>query len=136
MNFNYKKVLIYLFIPILLLLFIIVFPGVSSAENKFWPIINCGAAEDPCNFSDAIDTVNRIINWFVAIAASLGALTLAYSGAEILMNPGNVGKLQEAKVMFTKTLWGLFWLLAAWIIVYAIVSRFVPSGINALRFLE
>ena len=111
-------------------------PGVSHAESKFWPIIQCGTGADACDFADAISTVNRIVNWFVAIAASLGALTLAYAGAQILMNPGNASKLEDAKKMFSKTLWGLFWLLAAWLIIYALVDRFVDPNIKALRFLK
>ncbi|MFA6430304.1 MAG: hypothetical protein WC229_02530 [Candidatus Paceibacterota bacterium] len=134
-NHSKKIFIILLFLTFLVLPFISC-PGVSHAESKFWPIIQCGTGSDACDFADAISTVNRIVNWFVAIAASLGALTLAYAGAQILMNPGNASKLEDAKKMFSKTLWGLFWLLAAWLVVYALVDRFVDPSIKALRFLK
>jgi hypothetical protein len=136
-----KFILVFLFV--LSVLSIITFPQVSSAAKKdFLPIIQCGNEIDktgkpvPCTFLDAIETFNRVVNWFVSIAATLGALTLAYAGAMMLLNPGNTGKLEEAKEMFKKTMIGLIWILVAWIIVYSLVNRFLDSDINAARFLK
>jgi hypothetical protein len=122
----------------ILMAFIICLPTVSFAKewtDNFFPIIQCGS-EKPCDFSDAVDTVARVINWFISIAASLGAATLAYAGIQILMNPGNAGKISEARTMFNKTLFGLFWLLAAWVVIYTLVNTFVDDKIGALRFLK
>jgi di/tricarboxylate transporter len=91
---------------------------------------------DPCTFEDAIEIINRLVNWFVSIAATIGAITVAYAGAQILLNPGNAGKLEDAKKMFYKTLIGLFWLLAAWLVIYTIIDKFVSPSTNALRFLK
>jgi hypothetical protein len=112
--------------------------NLNSIKGKFLPIIQCGQGESstPCTFLDAIETFNRIVNWFVSIAAALGALTMAYAGAMMLLNPGNTGKLEEAKEMFKKTMIGLIWLLVAWIIVFSVADRFIDPNIKATRFLK
>jgi hypothetical protein len=135
-----KFILVFLFV--LSVLSTITFPQVSSAaKSDFLPIIQCGneikdGKPVPCTFLNAIETFNRVVNWFVSIAATLGSLTLAYAGAMMLLNPGNTGKLEEAKEMFKKTMIGLIWILVAWIIVYSLVNRFLDSDINAARFLK
>jgi len=118
--------------------FIICLPSISFAKvwtENFFPIIQCKNL-DSCTFDDAVGVVNRMINWFISIAATLGAVNLAYCGIRILLNPGSESEITDSKKMFWKTLWGLFWLLAAWVIVYTIVNTFVDGKTDALRFLK
>lgn len=128
-----KKILANVLVTLMICL-----PTISLAKewtDNFFPIIQCGV-ERPCDFNDAVDTVARVVNWFISIAASIGAATLAYAGIQILMSPGNASKITEARTMITKTLFGLFWLLAAWVVVYTLVNTFVDDKIDALKFLK
>ncbi len=140
--FNKKIITSSIIVSFVFVLFTVFFPQISNAgKEDFLPIIQCGnEIKDgkvvPCTFVDAIETFNRIVNWFVSIAATLGALTLAYAGAMMLLNPGNTSKLEEAKEMFKKTMIGLIWLLVAWIIVFSVADRFIDPNIKATRFLE
>lgn len=107
----------------------LILPVVSMAA-----IVNCGNPGQPaCDFTSLVGMLNGIVQWFLTIAASVAALSFAWAGAQILMNPGNEGKLSDAKEMFRKTIWGLVWLLGSWLIIYTVVKTLAPG--TALRFL-
>lgn len=120
----------------ILTLSIVLVPVCAFAANDFWPIVQCDGVSKVCDFNAFVDMINRIINWFISIASSVAALTMAYAGAQILLNPGNSGKIEDAKKMFSKAVWGLVWLLGAWLIVHAVVSMIPDSQGDPLRFLK
>jgi len=132
MKINYKKVFAnILFFAIFLL------PMVTFGAS--FHIVTCdGSEKNPCDFAAAIAMINRIVNWFVTIAASIGALSLAYAGGQILLHPGNTGKITEARAMMSKIIWGLVWLVGGWLIVYTVIRALTGDnlGSGALRFLK
>ena len=109
----------------------------GSDPNDFWPLIQCdGSDQKPCNFSEMAKTVNRVINWFISMSAVVAAITFAWAGIKMFINPENPGKIGEAMEMFKKTAIGLIIVLVAWLIVKTVVSQFVDPSINALRYLD
>ena len=109
-----------------------IFPVISFAA-----IVNCDGVTVKCDFTAFVAMINEIINWFVVIAGSIAALTMGYAGLLILFNPGNTGKLEDAKKMFGKAVWGIVWLLLSWVVIYTIVKilEALGSQTNAGRFL-
>ena len=109
----------------------LVLPAISFAD-----IVNCGNPGQPdCNFDQFIIMLNGIVRWFIVIIPSLAALSFAYSGAQILFNPGNESKLSDARKMAWTTVKGLMWFLGSWLIIYTLVSALVRDPANALKFL-
>ena len=78
--------------------------------------------------------INTIINWIIGISIYVAALTFSIAGAQILLNPENPAKRQEAMDMFKKTAIGMLLVLGAWLIVHTVVTDLVKPSTNALRF--
>ena len=96
-------------------------------------IVPCNGPD--CDFGDLVQLVNNIINLFLAISVSIAAISFAYGGALILLNPGNSAKREQAKGIFKKTIIGMIIVLTAWLIVFTIVKALVNPATGALRFL-
>jgi ABC-type nickel/cobalt efflux system permease component RcnA len=107
---------------------------VFAATNGLIPCE--GTAADPCTFGKLADLVNNILNWFIGISISVAAITFSIAGAQMLMNPDNPGKREEAMEMFKKTVIGMLIVLGAWLIVHTIVSTLASNSSSALRFLK
>ncbi len=88
-----------------------------------------------CDFSSLATLVNNIINWFLGISVSVAAITFAIAGGEMLFNPGNTVKIEEALGMFKKTIIGILIVLCAWLIIHTVIAALVNSSTGALRFL-
>lgn len=82
--------------------------------------------EVPCDsFSQLVDAVRGLLTYAVGISLAFSVVVIAYAGWLYLNageNPGNIGK---AKDMFVKVAYGVFWVLAAWLIVNLIVTALV-----------
>lgn len=108
-----------------------------SSATKLTPLIQCGGTGQPCcDFTEAAILVNRIINWFLSIAVVVAAITFSVAGANILLNPDNAGKREEAKKMFFKTIQGIVIILISWLVINTLVKTLVNTSTDALRFLD
>ncbi|MBU6370854.1 MAG: hypothetical protein KGH93_02505 [Patescibacteria group bacterium] len=96
-------------------------------------IVPCSGAD--CNFGSLVGLINNVINWFLAIAASVAAITFAIAGAKMLFNPANDAKKTEAKAMMWKTIVGLLVILCAWVVLHAVIGAITNPNTGALRFL-
>lgn len=122
----YSKILFVIILAIILL------PKVSFAAG----LIPCDGVTVPCDFKAFAQLINGIINWFLGISVSVAAITFAYAGAQMLFNPDEPKKLEDAKAMFKKTIIGMIIILGAWLIINTIVGALVNESTNALRFLK
>jgi hypothetical protein len=100
-------------------------------------LVQCGnPGQDPCDFTQLVLMINRIIDWFIGISVSIAAIMFSISGARMLMNPENSDERGKAKEMFKKTIMGMLFILLAWLVVRGIVTALVDPSTNALRFLK
>ncbi len=106
----------------------------------FIPMVIFAAGLVPCNGPDCtIDSVFQLVNgaikYFLRIAVSLAAVTFAYAGAKILLNPDKPGARSDALKMIWNTVWGLVIVLCSWLVIYLLIKAIVPNASSALRFL-
>jgi hypothetical protein len=92
-----------------------------------------GKFTNPCDFNDFVDLGKRVINFMIYLAVPLAALTFAYSGFTILTAGGNTGQRDKGKKMFGKVAMGLFWILAAWLIINTILNALLKDGYSLLE---
>jgi len=101
-----------------------------ASSNGLIPSDECIKAN---GFSAFSTMINTIINWFISISATVAAITFSIAGAQMLLNPDNPGKRQDAIEMFKKTVIGLLIILGAWLVIHTVISTLVKSD-KALRF--
>ena len=118
-----KKIIATLFFSVLLL------PTIIFADG----LIPCDGVN--CNFSSFAALVNNVINWFLGISATVAAITFSWAGIQMLLNPDNPGKRQEALEMFQKTVIGMIIILVAWLVIHTIIVTLLRDPNSALRFL-
>lgn len=100
-------------------------PPVDCREGS---IVPCCEASG-CNFDELIKAVKRVVNWGVTLALMLTVVVIAYAGFLYLTSADSAGKRDEANKMFVKVLEGMFYILAAWLIVTLIMSSLASSDI-------
>jgi len=121
---NIHKIIIALFSLVFLL------PTIIFAANSLIP---CSGVD--CNFSSFAALVNNVINWFLSISATVAAITFSWAGIQMLLNPDNPGKRQDALEMFKKTVIGMIIILVAWLVIHTIIVTLLRDPNSALRFL-
>ncbi len=119
---HYKKTLAILLTATLFL------PALTSAQGILPSCVTGSGNGTTCGFQDLIELVNLTINWFIGVSIAVAAVTFSIAGGIMLFNPGNAAKRTEAIGMFKKTVIGLVFVLAAWLIVHTIVSALVSGG--------
>lgn len=75
-----------------------------------------------CHFESLIKFVKAAITALVVIATIVTVLALIFMGFELMMSQGNPSALTKVKGQAWAILKGYFWILAAWLIVYTIMS--------------
>lgn len=122
------------------LLLILILPALSYAQDT--GLVPCGTQDSSgkitkmCDFSDAIKLINNIIDWFIGISLSIFTVTLIYGGFQWMTSGENPGKREDAKKILWNTVIGFIFILAAWLIVYTILTVIAPDSKDALRFIS
>lgn len=119
--------------PILLASVLLALPFLVSAEigPPVPGLVTCdgaggvdayGAPLRECQVCHVVETGQRIINFFVAIASFLAVVIFAYAGFLMLTAAGETGKISRARGMFTNVLIGLVIVLAGWLIIDTVMK--------------
>ncbi len=74
----------------------------------------------PCNFNALIDTVQHLINIAIVIGVVVALGSFVYIG--YLYMTGTQGNIKKAKDILPKIFFGFIMMLAAWFIVYQLLS--------------
>ncbi len=112
-------------VPFLILFAIVLIPVFTFAQAQESPIIpNCSPN---CGYSDLLKLVNNIIKWIILISVPVAAGVLAWAGFNIMLHADNMGKRKEAIDMIKKVLIGLFFILAAWVIVSTVLNALLKD---------
>ena len=100
-------------------------------------LVFCNQAVDPatgefigtkCGWKELVQLAQNIINYLILLAIPLAAVTFAWAGFTIMTSGGNSGKLEKGKEMFKKVAIGIFFVLAAWLIVNLILTVLVGGS--------
>lgn len=82
-----------------------------------------GTPESPCGFPELLSTVNAVIRFILEYAiAPIAVIVLTYGGFLYLTSGGNASQRSRANKMFLNLGRGLFFSLAAWVIVKIILT--------------
>ena len=127
------------FFPLLTFLFLIA-PVFALAQDlpENTNLILCntelvnGKFTDPCTFTHFIQLAQNLINFIVYLAIPISAIVFAWAGWTILSAGDNAGQRQKAKDMFSKVVIGLFFILAAWLIIRTILAALVGDDYSLL----
>ena len=99
-------------------------------------VCNNGTTDVPCEgFSLLIQAVQGVVSVVVVMALAFSVIVIAKAGFIYLTSGGEPGKRKEANDMFVKVAWGVFWILAAWVVINMImtalpISKDVPIFLN------
>jgi len=88
-----------------------------------------------CQFSDMMLLVKNLISDLVIVATLATTAVLVFAGIKLLTASfeGNAGALKQVQGMFTSVIKGYVFILAAWIIVYTILTALVNSKFILLK---
>lgn len=84
-------------------------------------IVPCCEASG-CTFADLILAIKKLVNWGVSITLMLTVVVIAYAGFLYMTSAADPGQRSKANKMFVSVLKGIFYILAAWLIVTLIMS--------------
>ncbi len=80
-----------------------------------------------CNFKAVVATFQRILTFLLYLSIPLVVGIILYTGFKYLTAGGDAYKLEEAKKMLIPVAIGIFWVLAAWLVVNTILKNFISS---------
>lgn len=107
-------------------------PSGDSESSGLVPA--CGGKGQPeCGWLHLVELAENIMNFLIAIALPLSAVAFAYAGFLYLTAAGSEDKIKKAHGVFVKVAIGLFFVLAAWAIVYLIASTLLQDDFSILN---
>jgi len=83
-----------------------------------------------CTFQDVLAATNKIVDFGRNFALVFSVVIIAIAGFRYMTSAGNPAKITEANNMFVSVLWGLFFVLAAWLIVHLITNALLKEPIS------
>ncbi|MBM3272252.1 hypothetical protein FJY94_03175 [Candidatus Kaiserbacteria bacterium] len=102
-------------------------PLVSGAQTAFSrSIVPCSGPD--CTLCHLATLAQNILNTGIYVAVVLSAGLFAWAGGMHLTAGGDTGKAKTARTVFTNVAIGLFWILAAWLLVDTIMKTLTPGG--------
>jgi hypothetical protein len=87
-------------------------------------------------FGSLMNAIKGLTNFAVVnIALPFSVVVLVWDGVKYMMSGGNPGKISEANKMFVKVLWGIFWVLGAWLVINLIMTTLAGGLPSWAQFL-
>ena len=113
--------------------------GPQPTGNSFLPLIQCGNStttdakgqivlKHPCDFSDAVATVNRIINWVISIAGVIFTVSCIWGGFLYATSGQKPANKDKAKTILWSTFSGFIIILIAWVVIHLILVTFIDTS--------
>jgi len=82
----------------------------------------------PCDFSDAVATVNRIINWIISIAGVIFTVSCIWGGFLYATSGQKPANKDKAKTILWSTFSGFIIILIAWVVIHLILVTFIDTS--------
>lgn len=108
--------------------------GADNPRASNFQIVPCDGVKVPCDFKAVVATFQRILTFLLYLSIPLVVGIILYTGFKYLTAGGDAYKLEEAKKMLIPVAIGIFWVLAAWLVVNTILKTFLsPDTKDALQ---
>ncbi len=95
-------------------------------------IVNGGPVYGECDYDDLILAVKKFFNVATPLALAFSVVVITYAGFLYMTSGSNSGQRTRANAMFVKILWGVFFMLGAWVIVTLITDSLLNVNVNTL----
>ena len=130
-SINTKKIRVVLSTIILIFSFSIPVFSYAQVTNTGGIVYECnrGAAGE-CNFDDLIAAIQNLVTVGRNIALEISVIVLAIAGFKYMTSGGNASKRTESNKMLLNVVYGIIFILAAWLIVNLITSALLNPNIN------
>lgn len=93
---------------------------------------NLSSAPGECTFQDLINAVNKVVTFGRDIALELSVIVLAIAGFKYMTSGGNASKRAEANQMLLKVVYGIIFIIAAWLIVNLITNTLLGKSLDTI----
>lgn len=129
MNFlskKYKKI-----ISIIFAVVVLISPSLAKADFSIVPCnpkfysnsdVKGVNLSDDCGWEQLVAMGQNVINYSVVLMAILSVIGIAYAGFLYVTANGNSGQITKAHGIFIKIIWGIIFVLGAWLIVNTILK--------------
>jgi hypothetical protein len=104
--------------------------GQIRRDSAGRPLVDQASKE--CDFNQLIIGFNRVVKFLLYLSIPLVLGMILFMGFKYITANGDPGKLASAKKMFVPVLLGLFWVFAAYIVVYTILDKLVADTIGGV----
>ncbi|MBU3668803.1 MAG: hypothetical protein FGM57_02445 [Candidatus Taylorbacteria bacterium] len=107
---------------------LLVSPKVAAAQILVPIVPQCGSWAGPaqnggqCGWNDLVQMGQNIIQDAVVFVAMAAVISITYAGYLYATAGGSDSQIKKAHEIFTKVIWGIFFTLGAWLIVYSILD--------------
>ena len=90
----------------------------------------------PCNGPDCgscelVTLASKILNFFIEVTVSIGAVMFVIGGLTMVMSAGDTGKVSKGKEMMSNAVIGLVIVLSAWLLMDTVLKMIVGEGSQA-----
>lgn len=127
-----KSKLFMTFLPSFFILSILVvsFFGLSFNISEAAGIVPCNpqysdgtsSLTDPCGWEQLVKLGQNILDYAIVLMAILSVVGIAYAGFLYLSSGGDGGKIKKAHGIFAKIIWGIIFVLGAYLIVKTLLT--------------
>lgn len=93
---------------------------------------NSGGVIGNCSYADLISAVKRVINWLILFTLQFSVVVIAWAGFNFMTSGDSASKRTEAKEMLRKVAVGIFWVLAAWVVVNLIANTLLTQAVKGV----
>lgn len=80
-----------------------------------------------CDFDDFIGAIKKVVNYAVTLVLFLSVIAIVIAGFKFMISGDKPAERDAAKEILRKVAMGLFFILAAWLIVTLIMNALVDS---------
>ncbi len=109
--------------------------------NGNFQLVSCTPKYDPnnpsvlkndCTFEQLVATFDRIIKFVLYLVTPIVLGMMLYTGFKYITAGGDAHLIEDAKKMFKPILIGIFFIFAAWLIVYTILDKLLAPSIGGV----
>lgn len=132
----------YLIVGVLALFFVVMPLTLTQGQGLMFVgdtgvpgLVPCGnTSEIPCNLCYFETLIQEVMRLLIYAAVFIATLMIAYAGFLFVTAAGDSGKITKGKDVFLKAMIGLFFILAAWLIVSTLMNFLLGRGFTWTSF--
>lgn len=96
-------------------------PQVAFSAPEIVPA-ECAGPAGECGWEELVKLGSNIMRFGIYLLSILSVIGIVYAGWLYISSEGSDGKISKAHDVFTKIVWGIFFTLAAWLIVNSVLT--------------